>query len=96
MPEEWEREPDRETDDKPHFWINRNMGAGRRAHCRVWIERDVPGFDMDRWTVRKEEIDDSGRGQHKPTTLAGRETEESARQAAVDWMRDHQVGDGGR
>ena len=85
----YKRDHERETDDEPFHWINRAWGAGNRAHIRVWVERDVSGFDMEKWTVRKEEIDDSGRGQHKPTNLSTHTAKESARKAAVDWMQDH-------
>jgi len=85
----WKRDHDRETNAKPYYWIDRQRPAGRRAHVRVWIERDVAGFDMEKWTVRKEEFDDNGRGQHKPTSLSGHSEKESARKAAVEWMREH-------
>lgn len=85
----YKREHDFETDEKPYYWINRAWGAGRRAHIRVWVERDVSGFDMEKWTVRKEEFDDDNRGQHKPTNLSGHSSKKSARKAAVEWMREH-------
>lgn len=85
----YKRDHKRETDDEPFHWIDRSRPAGSRAHTRVWIERDVSGFDMETWTVRKEEFDDSGRGQHKPTSLSGHSAKESARKAAVEWMREH-------
>lgn len=87
--ENYERDHERETDDEPYHWIDRDFGAGRRAHIRVWVERDVPGYEMEKWTVRKEEFDDDGQGQHKPTNLSGHSTKESARKAAVEWMRNH-------
>jgi len=85
----YKRDHERETDAEPYHWIDRQWGAGRQAHIRVWIERDVSGFDMEKWTVRKEEFDDDNRGQHKPTNLSGHSSKESARKAAVEWMREH-------
>ena len=85
----YKRDHERETDDEPFHWVGRSRPAGSRAHTRVWIERDVPGFDMEKWTVRKEEFDDSGRGQHKPTNLSTHSAKKSARKAAVDWMQGH-------
>lgn len=87
--EHYARDHGRETDEQPYHWIDRSRPAGRRAHTCVWVERDVPGFDMDKWTVRKEEFDDDGRGQHMPTNLSGHTSKESARKAAVEWMREH-------
>lgn len=86
---DYKRDHDRETDETPYYWINRKRGAGRHAHLRVWIERGVTGYDMEKWTVRKERIDDDGQGQHKPTNLSGHPSKESARKAAVEWMREH-------
>lgn len=85
----YDRNHEFETDTEPYHWIDRSWGAGHRAHIRVWVERDVSGFDMEKWTVRKEEFDDSNRGQHKPTNLSGHSSKESARKAAVAWMREH-------
>lgn len=85
----FDRDHDREDDGTPFYWINRVWGAGQRAHIRVWVERDVSGFDMEKWTVRKEEVDDNGRKQHKPTNLSGHSSKESAREAAVEWIREH-------
>ena len=85
----YKRDHSRETDSEPYHWVDRSWGAGQNAHIRVWVERDVSGFDMEKWTVRKEQFDDSGRGQHKPTNLSGHSAKESARKAAVKWMQDH-------
>jgi hypothetical protein len=93
----FKRDHDREGDSEPYHWINREWGAGQRSRIRVWIERDVSGYDMEKWTVRKEEFDDSNRGQHKPTNLSGHSSKESARKAAVGWMRGQEEEDeGGR
>lgn len=87
--ENYKRDRDSESDEEPYHWINHSWDAGRHAHIRVWVERDVPGFDQQKWTVRKDEIDDSYRGQHKPTNLSDHSSKEEARKAAVEWMRDH-------
>jgi len=85
----FKRDHDREADNEPYHWIDRKRPAGRQAHTRVWVERDVSGYEMSKWTVRKEEFDDDRRGQHKPTNLSGHSSKESARKAAVGWMREH-------
>ena len=58
----WKRNHARETEATPYYWVDRKRPAGLRAHVRVWIERDVDGFDTEKWTVRKEQVDDDGRG----------------------------------
>lgn len=85
----YKRDHERETDTEPYHWVDPQWGAGRRAHIRVWVERDVWGFKMKKWTVRKEQFDDNRRGQHKPTNLSTHTSKESARKAAVAWMREH-------
>lgn len=87
-PKNFGRDHDRETDSEPYHWVDRSWGAGQNAHIRVWVERDVSGFDMEKWTVRKEQFDDNRRGQQKPTDLSGHSSKESARKAAVEWMRE--------
>lgn len=87
--EYWKRNHDWENDDKPYYWVDRKRPAGKNAHTRVWVERDVSGFDQRKWTVRKEQIDDNSRGQHAPTNLSDHAAKEDARKAAVEWMRDH-------
>ena len=85
----WKRNHARETEARPYYWVDRKRPAGLRSHVRVWIERDVDGFDTEKWTVRKEQVDDDGRGQQKPTNLSGHSAKESARKSAVEWMREH-------
>lgn len=85
----YQRNEDAESPDTPHQWIDRSWGAGPRSHIRVWIEKHVPGFDMEKWTVRKEQFDDDNRGQHKPTNLSTHSSKEKARKSAVEWMRSH-------
>lgn len=89
QPEHYKRDHEREGDDEPFHWVDRSRPAGSRAHVRVWVERGVTGYDTKKWTVRKEEVDDSGRGQHKPTTLSTHSAKEAARKAAVEWLREH-------
>ena len=83
------REQERESEERPYYWINSQRGSGPRARIIVWVEQDVWGFDMEKWTVRKEEIDDSGRGQHKPTNLSTHSSKAAAHKAAVEWMRNN-------
>lgn len=85
----YNRNHEAETDKTPYQWIDRSWGAGVNAHMRVWVGRDVPGHELKRWTVRKEEVDDSGKGQQKPTDLSTHTSKNSARQAAVQWMKEH-------
>lgn len=88
MVNHYDRDHERESDETPFQWINRAWGAGQNAHIRVWIERDVQA-SSERWTVRKEEVDDSRRGQHKPTNLSDHSAKVAARKAAVEWMQSH-------
>lgn len=85
----YKRDHDRETDEQPYHWIDRSRPPGSNAHTRVWVERNVTGYEMGKWTARKEQFDDNLRGQHKPTNLSTHASKEGARKAAVEWMREH-------
>lgn len=87
--EHWKRDHDKEDEQEPYHWVDRDRPVGRNAHTRLWVERGVSGFYQEKWTVRKEEIDDDWRGQHAPTNLSNHSSKEAARKAAVDWMREH-------
>lgn len=81
----WKRQNSKESNSKPYIWRNNRKGIGNHSYCKVWVKKQAP----DKYLVLKDQVDDSGRHQHQPTTLSHESSKEDARKAATEWMRTH-------